>query len=300
MFVTRSISSHARRVWLGATLALAAIVAAPTAWAQTTTRSVATAAPAPAVAAASIASGAGADYRLGIGDVVRVTVFQNPDLGVEVRISESGAIVFPLIGTVQVSGLTSSQAEQRIADALRTGNFVKQPQVSLLVSQIRSNLVSVLGLVNRPGRYPLETSQVRLTDMLATAGGVAPGGADVITVVGTRNGQPFRSEIDLGRSFASKTPPQELFIQNGDVVYVDRSPTIYIYGEVQRPGVLRLERDMTVLQALASGGGLTQRGTERGMRLHRRGPDGKMAITQPSMDDPLRDGDVIYVRESLF
>ena len=89
-------------------------------------------------------------------------------------------------------------------------------------------------------------------------------------------------------------------LANGDVIYVDRVPTVFIYGEVQRPGVIRLERGMTVMQALATGGGLTQRGTEKGMRVHRRGSDGKVQVIQPAMDDPVRDGDVVYVRESLF
>jgi polysaccharide export outer membrane protein len=57
---------------------------------------------------------------------------------------------------------------------------------------------------------------------------------------------------------------------------------------------------MTVMQALAAGGGLTQRGTERGLRVHRRTPDGKTQVLQPAMDDRLHDGDVVYVRESLF
>jgi len=76
--------------------------------------------------------------------------------------------------------------------------------------------------------------------------------------------------------------------------------TVYIYGEVQRPGQIRLERGMTVIQALAAGGGLTQRGTEKGIRVHRRGADGKVQISQPSMDAELENGDVVYVRESLF
>jgi len=84
------------------------------------------------------------------------------------------------------------------------------------------------------------------------------------------------------------------------VVWVDRGPVVYIYGEVQRPGAMRLERGMTVMQALATGGGLTQRGTEKGMRVHRKTADGKVQVVQPSMDDALRDGDVVYVRESLF
>jgi polysaccharide biosynthesis/export protein len=251
-------------------------------------------------APARLAQIAGAEYRMGPGDVVRIVVFQNPDLTTEGLVTASGAISFPLLGTVRIGGLTTSEAEQRIADALRTGNFVKQPQVSMLVTQIRANLVSVLGQVGRPGRYPIETADLRLSELLATAGGVNPTGADLVTVTGTRDGRPFRTEVDLTRLFGTAQRTDDVQLQNGDVVWVDRSPSIYIYGEVQRPGVMRLERSMTVLQALATGGGLTQRGTERGMRLHRRGTDGKIAITQPSMDDALRDGDVIYVRESIF
>ncbi len=84
------------------------------------------------------------------------------------------------------------------------------------------------------------------------------------------------------------------------MIYVERAPTAFIYGEVQRPGPMRLERGMTVMQALATGGGLTQRGTEKGLRIHRKGADGKVQVVQPAMDDALRDGDVVYVKESLF
>lgn len=240
------------------------------------------------------------EYQLGAGDVIRVAVYQNPDLSVETRVSEAGVISYPLLGSVRVGGLTVTEVEKRISDGLRSGNFVKQPQVTVLVMQVRGNQVSVLGQVNRPGRYPLEVADSRLTDVLATAGGIAGTGADVITLVGTRNGQPYRTEIDLPRAMSAARTAQDLQIVNGDVIWVDRAPMVYIYGEVQRPGALRLERGMTVMQALATGGGLTLRGTEKGMRVHRRGADGKTQVIQPSMDDPLRDGDVVYVRESLF
>ena len=75
---------------------------------------------------------------------------------------------------------------------------------------------------------------------------------------------------------------------------------VYIYGEVQRPGPMRLERGMTVMQVLATGGGLNLRGTEKGLRVHRKGSDGKVQVLQPGMDDALVDGDVVFVRESLF
>jgi polysaccharide biosynthesis/export protein len=232
--------------------------------------------------------------------VVRITVFQNPDLSLETRVSESGIVSYPLLGPIKIGGMAASQAEKVIADGLRSGGFVKQPQVSVLVVQVRGNQVSVLGQVNRPGRFPIEVADMKLTDVLAMAGGVAANGADVLTIVGTRNGQPYRTEVDLPKVFTASGRGEDLVVQNGDVIWVDRGPVVYIYGEVQRPGALRLERGMTVMQALATGGGLTQRGTEKGMRVHRRGPDGKVQVVQPAMDDPVRDGDVVYVRESLF
>ena len=253
---------------------------------------------APKAASAAVADAK--DYQLGPGDVIRITVFQNPDLALETRVSESGVISFPLLGPVKIGGMTPRQAEKVIADGLRDGNFVKQPQVSVLVTQVRGNQVSVLGLVNRPGRFPIEVADMRLTDMLANAGGIAVTGADIVTVVGTRNGQPFRQEIDLPTVFGAQGRAKDIALQNGDVIWVDRAPNVYIYGEVQRPGAMRIDRDMTVLQALAAGGGLTLRGTEKGIAVHRKGADGKTEVLKPAMDELVRPGDVVYVKESLF
>lgn len=239
------------------------------------------------------------EYRLGAGDVVRVSVYQNPDLTLEARVSESGVISYPLLGAIRIGGITVGEAERLIANGLRDGNYVKQPQVSVMVMQVRGSQASVLGMVNRPGRFPIETADMRLSDLLASAGGVGPGGADVIILVGKRDGKPLRKEIDLRSMFRDRRD-DDLLVANGDVVYVDRAPMIYIYGEVQRPGALRLEPGMTVMQALATGGGLTPRGTERGLRVHRKDASAKTQVLQPSMDDVLQEGDVLYVRESLF
>jgi polysaccharide biosynthesis/export protein len=240
------------------------------------------------------------EYRLGPGDVVRVTVYQNPDLTLEARIGETGVVSYPLLGSVRLGGSTVTQAEKTIADGLRSGNFVRQPQVSILVVQVRGNQASVLGQVNRPGRYPIETADMRLSDILAVAGGINGTGADTLTLVGTRDGKPMRKVIDLPGIFRSDSRENDVIVKNGDVIYVERAPVVYIYGEVQRPGALRLERDMSVMQALATGGGLNLRGTEKGLRVHRRAPDGTLQVLTPKMDDMLREGDVVYVRESLF
>ncbi|MFO1217429.1 MAG: polysaccharide export protein EpsE [Burkholderiaceae bacterium] len=240
------------------------------------------------------------DYVLGAGDTVRITVFQSPELSLETRIPESGVVNYPLLGPVTLGGLTISQAEKRLADGLLTGKFLKQPQVSILLTQIRGSQASVLGHAVRPGRYTLELTNTRLSDLMALAGGVAQDGSDMLTVVGTRDGKPYRAQIDFRTLFRGGDPNQDIVIQNNDVVYVDRAPQVYIHGEVQKPGALRLERGMTVLQALAAGGGVTQRGTQRGIRLHRKGPDGVVQEIKPALQDTLQQDDVIFVPESLF
>jgi polysaccharide biosynthesis/export protein len=260
--------------------------------------------PAPAQAQATVPAAASSDaqrdYVLGAGDVVRISVFQNPDLSLEARVSEGGSISYPLLGSVRLGGLSVQQAEKAIGDGLRNGQFVRQPQVGILVIQVRSNQASVLGMVNRPGRYPIEVTGMRMSELVALAGGIAATGSDMVSLTGTRGGKPLRVVIDLPALFGASNPANDPVVLNGDVVFVDRMPLIYVYGEVQRPGALRLERGMTVLQALAAGGGLTQRGTEKGIRVHRKVADGKVQVMQPVMDDKVQDGDVLFVRESLF
>lgn len=253
-----------------------------------------------AIGAAQAETGRKIEYRLGAGDSIRISVFQNPDLTVETRVSENGTVTYPLIGAVQIGGQTIGEAERNIAARLRSGGFVRQPQVNVLVLQIRGNQVSVLGLVGRPGRFPIETANTRISDMLAIAGGILPAGADTAVLSGIREGKPYHREIDIPSLFLGKKSDADMEVAAGDVIYVDRAPMFYIYGEVQRAGSYRLERDMTVLHALAQGGGLTPRGTERGLRLHRRGADGKVQIIDPKMDQRLQPDDVIYIRESLF
>ncbi|MFT3735902.1 MAG: polysaccharide export protein EpsE [Rhodocyclaceae bacterium] len=240
------------------------------------------------------------EYLLDAGDVIRVSVFQNPDMSSEARVSESGSITLPLIGTFKLGGLTLQAGEQKIAQLLKDGGFILKPQVTVLLMQARGSQVVVLGQVMRPGRYPLETANMRFSDVLATAGGIAPTGADTIVLTGRRDGRFFRREFDINTLFAEGDGGKDIYLQGGDAIFVPRAPMFYIYGEVQRPGAFRIERDMTVQQALASGGGITQRGTLRGLQIHRKSADGKTQIIQPKMDDLLRADDVMYVRESLF
>jgi polysaccharide biosynthesis/export protein len=239
--------------------------------------------------------------RIGAGDTIRITVYQSPDLSLETRVNESGAISYPLLGRVQLAGLTVTAAEQHIAQELKRRDFVKDPQVIIVVTQVRANQVNVLGQVGKPGRYPLDLTGMRLTEVLALAGGVIAGaGSDTVVLTGVRDGRPFRHEIDLPRLFSQGSGAEDPVIAPGDTLWVDRAPQIYLYGEIQHPGALRLERGMNVMQAVAAGGGATPRGTLKGLKVTRRGPDGKTQTIEPSMEDTLRDGDVVFIRESLF
>jgi polysaccharide biosynthesis/export protein len=242
------------------------------------------------------------DYTLGSGDYIRVSVYQNPDLTLEVRIAEGGTISYPLLGTVKLGGLTVSDAEKKLATSLKEGNYLKQPQVSILVLAVKANQVSVLGLVSKPGRYPLEVGSSKLSEVLAQAGGIVAGaGSDIVVVSGVRNGKAFRKEVDFPKVFASTGSQDDFPLENGDSIWVDRAPQIYFYGEVQRTGAQILMRDTTLLQALASAGGLTLRGTVRGIRVHRRDEaTGEVKIIQIDLNDKLQANDIIYVKESLF
>lgn len=239
-------------------------------------------------------------YRLGSGDVIRITVFQNPDLALETRVSESGTITYPLIGSVSLGGLTLEAAEKLIAKGLKDGGYVQAPQVNIGLTQVRGSQVSVLGQVNRPGRFPLETFNTRLSDVLAMAGGIAATGSDKVVITGTREGKSFRQEVDFPAIFSGSNNQQDMFIAGGDVVYVNRAPVFYIYGEAQRPGAYRIERDMTVQQALAIGGGATQRGSDSRIRINRKGSDGKTKQISPELSDLVMPDDVIYIRESIL
>jgi len=238
---------------------------------------------------------------LGVGDIIRISVYQNPDLTVEsARISELGLVNFPLIGSVKLGGETIAASEQKIAKMLRDGGFVLRPQVTIQLGQIRSAQISILGQVAKPGRYPIETVGSKVSEMIAATGGVVPGGADIVTLVGTRNGRSIKLDIDLPAILQSGKAELDIPVDNGDILYVDRAPIAYIYGEVQRPGVFRLERGMSLMQVLAQSGGLTARGTERGIKVHRRDANGAVSVIELQMNDPVVRDDVIYVKESLF
>ena len=239
------------------------------------------------------------DYRMGTGDVLRISVYGQPELATEARVGESGNITFPLIGNVRLAGATPAEGEAEIAQRLSKGGFILEPFVTLNVLQYRSQQISVLGRVNRPGKFALEKVS-RVSDALALAGGITADGADTVTLVRTRGGKAEYRDIDVVALFKPGGETSNVLIQDGDIVNVARQPMFYIYGEVQRPGAFRMEQNMSVVQALSMGGGVTARGTQKGIRILRRDAGGGMQELDTQLADLLKKDDVVYVKESLF
>jgi len=160
--------------------------------------------------------------------------------------------------------------------------------------------VSVMGQVNRPGKYAVVGGVRTVADFLAVAGGVNPNGSDMVTVTTVRDGSINHFEVDVDKLFRKGDSSENIELTSGDSIYVARAPMVYIYGEVQRPGAYRIERNMTVIQALALGGGPTLRGTQRGIQVYRRNVEDIVVKNSAELTDAVQQDDVLYVQESLF
>lgn len=240
------------------------------------------------------------EYILGIGDVVGITVYDHPDLLVDAtQIDENGKIAVPLIGSIEVAGLTPSAAQKRIAQALVSGGFIIKPNVNLIVKQYRSQQISVLGQVNKPGNYALESNS-NITDLLGLAGGIGPQGSDTVILMHKQNGKLVTTKIDTLSLFKDGQHNLDYPITAGDTIFVPRAEVFYIYGEVQHPGAFRYEKNMSLMQAIALGGGISLRGTERGAQIRRTDKDGKVTTLSATPNEIIQPNDVIYIKESLF
>ena len=237
---------------------------------------------------------------IGAGDSVRISAFRYPELTTETRVTEEGEVRVPLIGAVKLAGMTPDKAAAVIAERLKRGNYVLNPEINVAVVQARSRQVSVLGHVTRPGRYTLEGAAARLSDVVAMAGGLVPSASDTLVVKRVRQGKAESINVDLGAIIRGSPEANDLELAAGDSVFVPKAPVVYVYGEVTRGGSYRLEPGMTVMQAISLAGGLTPRGSEKLAKLRRKKSDGSW-IEQPARPtDLVGADDVVYIKESIF
>ncbi len=218
----------------------------------------------------------GSDYLIGSGDLLRVEVFDVPDLSREVRVSESGYISLPLLPVrVRAGGLTAFQLEEKLAELLQVNGLVRNPQVTVFVKEQRSQPITVIGAVRNPLVYQA-IRQTTLLEVLSQAGGIADDAGSVVIV--TRPPVPASPESDppgdptqaqttvikLRDLLESGDPRYNIPLQGGDVVSVPRAGIVYVVGAVAQPGGFVLQTDseeMTALKAIALARGLS--GTAR-------------------------------------
>jgi polysaccharide export outer membrane protein len=238
--------------------------------------------------------------RLGTGDAVTVQVFNRPEFNTTAYVSEDQTILVPLAGPVKVGGMSPADAASKVATALRDGQYLVNPQVSINISQFRSQQISVLGEVHTPGRYPIE-SKTSVLDMLAQAGGVNETGADVITLIRTSaDGKVEHLPINLKKMVSGDPSQPQVSLRGGDSLFIPRAEQYYVYGEVTAPNMYRLEAGMTVVQAISRSGGLTPRGSDSRIEIKRQTGDGKYKTFSADLSDSVQPNDVIRVKERIF
>lgn len=237
---------------------------------------------------------------LGVGDAVSVQVYGNEKLSTTGYIADDGSIQVPLAGKVAVEGLSPSKAADRIAAAFRDGELLVDPQVTVFLVESRSQEVSVLGAVQSPGRFTIQSNSTVL-DVLAQAGGIAEEGGYLVVVLRTaEDGSTTRHEINLQGLGEPGHPVPTLLLRSGDSLFVPEAQRFSIYGEVNSPDSYRLEPGMTVVEAITRGGGVTPRGSRNRIELRRAQGGGSFSTRSASLDDEVQPDDVIRVKGRLF
>lgn len=240
--------------------------------------------------------------QLGSGDQVKMEVFGRPEMDTTTYVADDGSIRVPLAGPVKIGGLSPAEAAEKVEKALKKGQFLVDPHVTFTVVQSRSQRVSVLGEVRNPGRYPME-SNTTVLDLIAQAGGATDKGADVIYILRPDgNGALRRFPVSLkGAMDPQQAAPAVLqTLQGGDSIYVPVAEQFYIAGEVRAPAMYRLEAGMTVVQAIARAGGVTERGSASRVQIRRRGPKGDYIVISGKPGEKIQPDDMVTVKERIF
>lgn len=228
---------------------------------------------------------------IGPGDMLDIAVSDVPELTLKVRVDEDGSVNLPLVGSMHWAQLPVSQAERLLASKLVEGDFVKIPQVSILISEYATQSISVGGEVNQPGIYPLLGPHT-LFDAISAAGGLTPGAGGVITIT-HKGGAAASEQVSIGRNGAFENPTEP--IQPGDMIAVSKAGVVYVVGEVNKPGGFLLGNNthLTVVEAVALAMGQTNHARMKHLSLVRH-KDGVVEVTTLDLKRMMRgvDGDV--------
>jgi polysaccharide biosynthesis/export protein len=264
------------------------------------------AAQAPAPAAAVKPDAAVTQYVIGPQDLLRITVFDEPDLTNTYRVDPDGFITFPLISRIAAGNLTIGEFQDRLRSTLSNG-YIRNPQVRVEVDQFKSQQVYVIGEVRSPGKIAM-TGSLNLLEALALAGSPTAAASNEIVVAHPKRpsasgAMPDEKDADIVRvslkDLQLGKAGQDLTLRDGDIINVPKALSFYITGQVRNPGSLIWEAGMTLQQALALAGGLTDRGSTRGITASRL-VNGKLVDVGLKLSDKVLANDTITVRQRFF
>ncbi len=240
-------------------------------------------------AAAATAAPSAAEYVLGPEDAVEIEVVGTSDK-VRGRIYTDGTIQTNLGGRIMAAGRTPRELGAEIAKALKAGGYYSDPVVNVEIVGYASRYVTVLGSVSAPGLVPINRAY-RLSEILARVGGVRTDAADYI-IVRPENGTEKRYNVS---KMAAGDPEQDPIVNAGDKIFSPEAELFYISGQIKSPGAYAMKSGMTVAQAIAKGGGLSESGSDKKVDVRRAGKKVKLKI-----DALVEAGDVLTVGERLF
>ena len=191
--------------------------------------------------------------RIGTGDLLEINVstgFGPPEAAWRGRVSSTGDVALPLLGACHVGGLTADEAEAAIQKRYKDGEILKDPHVSVLVTEYASQGISVLGEVAKPGVYPIMARR-RLLDLISQAGGLTPLAGRTIAI--THRSNPEQPQTLMLSRDPSKTVTENIDVFSGDTIVVGRAGVVYVVGAVVKPGGFTMDANtgLTVLQAFA-------------------------------------------------
>jgi polysaccharide export outer membrane protein len=269
---------------------------------------------APAPAAPVPAAPATADARLytvGPNDVLVLTVYNQPQLSGKFTVEADGSVSVPLLGRVAAGGMSVRAIEDKVRERLLAAGYLNDPKVTVVVDQYRSQQIFVMGEVKQPGSLQF-TGSMTLIEALARAGSTTERAGMEVMVVRSPSGSgsgapaPGPNATDANtirvnlQGLQSGALSQNVPLQPGDTIFVPRAETVFVSGEVRNPGeyVIRTS-GMTVRQALALAGGLTERGSSRRVQIVRL-VNGKEMTINVTMQEALKAGDTIVVHERFF
>jgi polysaccharide export outer membrane protein len=239
------------------------------------------------------------DYIVGERDVLKISVYENPDLTTVARVSGEGTILFPLLGEVKVSGMTIPQIASKLSGLLAEG-YIVNPQVIVFIEEFRSKKVTIIGEISRPGLYELP-GPTTLLELLSKAGGITKDAGDK-TIIKRKmpQGSEHAITVDLRKLIEKGDTSIDIALQDGDSVYIPKAGFFYITGEVRKPDVYKFEEGTTVIKAITMAGGFTDKAATKRVKI-KRTEDGKENILEKVGDDEIvRPNDVIIVPESFF